>query len=600
METRHHGALVLAVCFLATACSGGAAPTTTTTTAATTTTTHGTTTTTTAPPTTTTAVPLETVVVTFDGALHPHNVTFEPGQSGVMEIRNETDAEWQIVSRDAPVGDLTLPAGGTVTIDFGVMERGIYHLWVQSGNVRVPTVVDNQAIVFSSEDMEAIASWDGRLSIDVLADAAGDWDFEAVSDGIIAFPSDAGPTADRLGRMADFFSALTSGRSLPGAGLVFVVQDSAGDASAAGEEGAAALAADPVPEDCSPPVAGPVEHSGLEGEEYRYTCGTATLIRGYLVAPEEPPLLVFYDAVAADTSGEFQIETALGSIVVDPAGALESEATDDFFEFYLGFRESAALFDTAGEAVVAIGDYAPRPAIGRVGPWNAGPLVFRNEDDLPYALIWQSRVEAAVPTGGEIPARGELAVSLPAEPDGVYAYTLAFGRTGRMPGWINMWASSPEQETVTASGNGFTITVPEFGAWIFRGDITDGITGEPDLIARYEDEPPWIYLTLIDTGQVLYASDQDLLLNAAGNDAAQWADERDCRQQSPAAITRGDLIGGVSVMECPSGPPEEGVMYLVAPGTSYVIRVSYGIYDEEDRFYLEAALGSLVLTPPGS
>jgi hypothetical protein len=600
MDTRRTGALIVTVCLLATACGGGAAPTTTTTAPATTMT-QGTTTpptTTTAPPTTTTAA-LETVVVTFDGALHPHNVTFEPGQSGVMEIRNETDSDWEVVSRDADIGTLVLAAGGSVAIDFGVMERGIYHLWVQSGQVRVPTVVDNQGIVFSSEDMEAIASWDGRLSIDVLEDAAGDWDFEAVADGVIAFPSDSDPEADRLGQMAAFFAALTSGGPLAGEGLVLVVQGSSGDTTAAGERGAAALAADPTPEDCSPPVAAPVEHSGLQGEEYRYSCGEATLTRGYLVAPGDSPLLVFYDAVTADASGEFQVATALGSIVVDPAGALESEAADDFFDIYLGYRESAALFDTAGEAVVAIGGYAARPAIGRVGPWNAGPLVFRNEDDLPYTLTWQDGAAAVIPAGGEIPARGDLAVTLPTEPDGVYAYTISFGRTGRMPGWIDAWASSPQLETVTASGGGFTIAVPEFGEWVFRGDFTDSISGEPRHVWGREGDFPWILLTLVDAEGNLYASDQDLLLTAASSDAAQLAAGGDCRQQSPVAITRGDMIGGLAVMECPSGPPEVGVMYLVEPGTRWLIRVSYGIEDEEGRFYLEAALAGLVLTPPG-
>ena len=478
---------LVSVAVLGAACSSEgtsptAAPTTSTASTLTTAAVTSTTTTTAAEPSSTTAPEPETVVVTFDGALHPSSVTFTPLDSGVVEFRNETDQDWQIVARDEAFPTQVLSPGRAVTIDFGAMERGVYHFWVGRGGVRSPGSVDNQGIVFSATDLELITSWDGRLGFGLLAEPVFVWRFQGVADGIVAFPFSSDPMEDRLGRMLPFFGSTVMGEALTGPGLVVVVTETGGgDVTAAREAGEAALAGDVVPPNCASPASSVVEHSGLAGAEYRYACGDLELIRGYLVVPEQPAMLVYYDAATIDEEDRFHVETALSSIRVDPAGGLENEVLGDALFFPLDFQVGAAVFDSADSATVAIEGFGPKPAIARVGPWNTGALVFHNEDGAPYRLTWRSdRL-----LGGEVPAGGELTVALPEKPDGVYAYTLSFGRTGRLPGWIDAWASSPGRALEASNGEEFTISVPSPGAWFFFAGVEHGITGRPDHLWAY-------------------------------------------------------------------------------------------------------------------
>ena len=155
--------------------------------------------------------------------------------------------------------------------------------------------------------------------------------------------------------------------------------------------------------------------------------------------------------------------------------------------------------------------------------------------------------------------------------------------------------SDGQEETIEARGGGFTIIVPKFGHWFFSSNETDMIVGGPFGSWGYEGDPPWVILTRVEAAWTLSASDRQIFLDGADDDGAVVAAERDCRQQPAVAVAWGDLTGALSVLECPDGPSEVGVMYLYLPGTPLTVFVYYGIYNEEDRFYLETALGSLVL-----
>ncbi|MBW2257813.1 MAG: hypothetical protein JRI25_24870, partial [Deltaproteobacteria bacterium] len=540
------------------------------------------------PPATEAAV----VVVTFDGSLHPSSITFEPGQSGIVEFRNETEDDWELIARGDAFPTLPFPAGGTATFEFATLERDIYRFWAMRGGVRSPGTVDNRGIVYSAQDLQQVTSWDGRLSVGVLIEATVDWGFEDAADGVIGGPMAQGVTGDPTTELRGFLAATVYGEELQGAGLAIVLDepDDAGDPQAAKEEGEASLDNDLVPPNCALGERATAEHSGLSGAEDRYSCeGDTELIRGYLVAPGTPMLLVYFDAAMSNEEDRFLVDQALGNLTVDAAGGIdrtEAMFADDL-RWLLGRRLGEALFDDEATAVITLNDCLASPPEARLGPWNSGQIRFHNNSDIPCRIAW---LRDELP-GGEIQPNGDLTVTVPEPTESRYFYTVSSGRTGRTPGSLNTSALSADRVPVDSGDDQIRISVPPSGGWWFWG-FRNSINGERDSLGGDAVTEAGMRLELISTDDPL---DQAGIQFVADATLDRFVLDRppECESTGRTEVTYGGLFGFAEVLACSVAPEEHGVVVLFESGSSqygFAVVVAYSINNDEDRFLVQTAL----------